>query len=161
MKKLTKSLFLEYLIPNISKFFLFSQASAGKYQIQTDKAQSQLDKTQSEFDRMQEKFERSQNEIRKVSSFKIIISNPHKLYWHYRLIIFRKFLFLTLLSKSLNEKSTWQNCYAEKSVKFFYKSVNKRDILKIVNLYPQKMQSVPLHLLILYIPLYHFISCIK
>ena len=74
VKKLTKSLFLEYLIPNISKFFFFSQASAGKYQIQTDKAQSQLDKTQSEFDRMQEKFERSQNEIRKVSSFKIIIS---------------------------------------------------------------------------------------
>ena len=77
MKKVTKSLFLEYLIPTISKFFLFSQASAGKYQIQTDKAQSQLDKTQSEFDRMQEKFERSQNEIRKVSSFKIIISNPY------------------------------------------------------------------------------------
>ena len=77
-----KSLFLEYLIPNISKFSFISQASAGKYQIQTDKAQSQLDKTQSEFDRMQEKFERSQNEIRKVSPFKIIISNPYKLCWH-------------------------------------------------------------------------------
>ena len=67
-------------VPNISKFSFISQASAGKYQIQTDKAQSQLDKTQSEFDRMQEKFERSQNEIRKVSPFlKIIISNPYKL----------------------------------------------------------------------------------
>ena len=69
-----------YNTNNIYKFSFISQASAGKYQIQTDKAQSQLDKTQSEFDRMQEKFERSQNEIRKVSSFKIIISNPHKLY---------------------------------------------------------------------------------
>ena len=50
-----------------SRLFILLQASAGKYQIQTEKAQSQLDKTQSEFDRMQEKFERSQNEIRKVS----------------------------------------------------------------------------------------------
>ena len=70
--------YLMYNTNNIYKFSFISQASAGKYQIQTDKAQSQLDKTQSEFDRMQEKFERSQNEIRKVSSLNIISINPYK-----------------------------------------------------------------------------------
>ena len=132
---------MEYLIPNIYKFSFISQASAGKYQIQTDKAQSQLDKTQSEFDRMQEKFERSQNEIRKVSSFKIISINPYKFIWHYRLITFRKSPLVDTFIKDLNEKYTWQNCCAEKSVKFFDKSVNKRDILKIINLYPPKKCS--------------------
>ena len=62
------ALFSEYVL-------VFLQASAGKYQIQTEKAQSQLDKTQTDYDRLQEKFERGQNEIRKVSPLATFLPN--------------------------------------------------------------------------------------
>ena len=63
-------MFLQNICALFSEYVLvFLQASAGKYQIQTEKAQSQLDKTQTDYDRLQEKFERGQNEIRKVSHF--------------------------------------------------------------------------------------------
>ena len=159
VKKLTKS-FLEYLIPNISKFSFISQASAGKYQIQTDKAQSQLDKTQSEFDRMQEKFERSQNEIRKVSSSKIISTKSIQIYLTLQVNNFQKVpscwhFYQRLERKNIHDKTVVQKNLSNFSIKVWTKGT----FWKLLTCTPQKMQSVPLHLLI-YIPLYHFISCI-
>ena len=66
----------------------------------------------------------------------------------YRLLIFRKSLFLTLLKKSLTEFFTQQSCHLEFSFNFFDKSVNKRDFLKISNLYPKNTSTLVLHMYI-------------
>ena len=63
---------------------------------------------------------------------------------NYRLIIFRKSFLDAILWKNLNENSIWHYCCVEKSVKFFDKSVNKRDFLKIINLY-RPLILMPLH----------------
>ena len=47
---------------------------------------------------------------------------------------FLSFLF-TISSKNLKGNYTWQYCCVEKSAIFFYKLRNKRDFLKIINLY--------------------------
>ena len=49
----------------------------------------------------------------------------------YRLMIFRKPLLFTILSKNLNGNSPYQYYYEKKVIKFFRKMVNKRGFLKI------------------------------
>jgi hypothetical protein len=53
----------------------------------------------------------------------------------YRLIILRKSLLFTLLSKNLTAFSTHQYFLVEFSFKFFDKRVNKRNFLNSINLY--------------------------
>ena len=67
----------------------------------------------------------------------------------YRLLIFRKSLLFTVLSKKLTYSySTQQYCHLEFLFKFFNKSVNRRDFLKISNLYPKNTSTLVLHMYI-------------
>ena len=50
----------------------------------------------------------------------------------YRLIIFRKSLLFTLLTKNLNKNSTRQHYCVEKSVKLFKKKCTKRTFWKLI-----------------------------
>ena len=51
--------------------------------------------------------------------------------YSYRLVIYRKILLFTILSKNLNKNL---NCFVKKSVKFYDKMVNRSDFLKLINL---------------------------
>jgi hypothetical protein len=74
------------------------------------------------------------------TAFKVCI-----LWLLYRLIIFRRSLFLILLSKSFTEFSTQQCCHVKFSFKIFDKSVNERVFLKIINLQTKNTSTLVLN----------------